>query len=636
MNSYHNIHFYQDSSNLILTGKLNQHVAGMEGNPAKKNHTLQPPGSSISTVTYTASGRGSETAMFLDMGSSIPSPSSANLEDLTAMSEATDPTQPGREIRRRHHILTLGMKLKIINDIEQGVKRTHIQKQYKLPSSTLSTILSHKEDIKKCVGNSDYCPQRRRVRKSKYHEMEEMLWEWYKETSAQPGGEVLTNTKICNKALELASQLGMSDFKANGGWVCRFRQRRGIYRSPAAKLAKVKPQAPANPDLIEHWTTAILPDIMKKYNPNDIFIAHETGLFFRCTPDTMLPLVGERCTGGKLAKERLTVMLVCNMSGSEKLPLLVVGRYARPRSLKYVKTVPTEYVSNKKVWMLPMFFEEWVKKFDSLMENSWRRVALFVTPCGSHTHVEDLKSVSLVFLPPDLNLQPGNQGIVQDLKLNYRCIVLEKFLDEIEQRGPMTKLSISVMDAMLWLRESWNAVTPEHITSSFKKAGFQVREQSQRFDSDISPNELRNHPFYTAFEKLCSAIALDPLVTAESYLTIDSHLFSMGTMSTCEMMVARAAMKHADEEDADDQDEEPETKPSVTEARQSINNLLRFFEHVKGDQESFKHISEMERFIHKLTSSPVKQTTMLDYFMRRSNKTSRVPKPRHSYFFPRS
>ncbi|KAK3760445.1 hypothetical protein RRG08_065171 [Elysia crispata] len=444
------------------------------------------------------------------------------------MSTVPNDIQPVKDIKRRHRLLTLGVKLKIIKDIEQGVKRTLIQKQYKLASSTLSTILSNKEDIKKCVGNSDYSPQRRKVRKSKYYEMEEQLWEWYKKANVESGGKSLTNAVICNKALELASQMKISDFKATTGWISRFRQRRGIYRSPVAKLANVKRPPPANPDLIEHWT---------------------------------------------------------------------------------------------------------------VMESSWRRVALFVTSCGSHTHVENLNTVSLIFLPPDINLQPANQGIIQNLKLNYRRIVLQKYLDRIEQTGPFGNLPISVMDALLWLREAWRAITPDCITEGFKRAGLNLSDETKPDLCMASVQRgMQPHDFYNVFEKLSDATALDPLVTAEGYLTIDSHLVTIGTMSSCEMMVARrAAVQQHEEEDEDDQDEELEAAPSISEARQSLAILLKFFEHVKGEEESFKYISDMEFFIHKLTRNTVKQMTMLDFFTRRANKRStRVPKRTHTYFFPRS
>ena len=39
---------------------------------------------------------------------------------------------------------------------------------------------------------------------------------------------------------------------------------------------------------------------------------------------------GEKCTGGKKNKDRVTAMVACNQDGSDKLPLLVIGKYARP------------------------------------------------------------------------------------------------------------------------------------------------------------------------------------------------------------------------------------------------------------------------------------------------------------------
>ncbi|GFO06660.1 tigger transposable element-derived protein 4 [Plakobranchus ocellatus] len=595
------------------------------------------PGRFPRTLTYNAE-KGSQAAMYMDINSDVQSLSSQDLEEWANASAVSEDVQPQKKKRRVHH-LTLGVKLKIVTEYEQGRKRKHIMEQYKLAPSTFSTLIANKEDIKKNVGTSDYSSQRRRIRQSKYQKMEEVLWEWYKESSKQPGGKPITNPLICSKALELAKQMGMSEFKANSGWLCRFRQRRGIFRSPAAKLAKAKAPQTANPDLVREWTSNILPDIIRKYEPNDIFIAHETAILYRCTPDVMLPFLGERCAGGRHPKERLTVLMACNMTGTEKLPLLVVGQHGRPKSLKSVQTLPTEYVSNKKVWMIPLFFEEWVKRFDKLMEDSWRRVALFVSPCGSHTHVENLNSVTLVFLPPDINLQPGNQGIVQNLKMNYRGIVLKRFMDVIEQRGPYDKLSVSTLDALLWLREAWNAVTPQCIALGFKMAGFESLDQLEADSQAVaSRHDNPEDDYYAVFDKFASVIALDPLITAEGYLTIDSHLVTFGNMSACEMMLARAAAQGPDdeEEEADDQIGATEMEPSISDAKQSLSTLLRFFEHFKGEQETFKFVSDMEHFIHRLTNSSVKQTTILDYFMKRANKRSKVPRPSTTFFFPRS
>ena len=52
--------------------------------------------------------------------------------------------------------------------------------------------------------------------------------------------------------------------------------------------------------------------------------ADETGLFYKLRPDRTLAFKGEKCSGGKKAKDRLTVLVGASMSGV-KLPLLVIG-----------------------------------------------------------------------------------------------------------------------------------------------------------------------------------------------------------------------------------------------------------------------------------------------------------------------
>ena len=70
---------------------------------------------------------------------------------------------------------------------------------------------------------------------------------------------------------------------------------------------------------------------MEHFTKDDIFNADETGLYFRCFSDKGYSLRGDDLPGGKKAKDRVTVMLCTNISGSEKIPLLVIGKSKRPR-----------------------------------------------------------------------------------------------------------------------------------------------------------------------------------------------------------------------------------------------------------------------------------------------------------------
>jgi hypothetical protein len=63
----------------------------------------------------------------------------------------------------------------------------------------------------------------------------------------------------------------------------------------------------------------------------------------------------------------MTVLVGANMDGSEKLPLLVIGKSGKPRCFKNVKNLPCKNRSNKTAWMTSDLFDEYLKALDAKM-----------------------------------------------------------------------------------------------------------------------------------------------------------------------------------------------------------------------------------------------------------------------------
>ena len=101
--------------------------------------------------------------------------------------------------------------------------------------------------------------------------------------------------------------------------------------------------------------------------------ADETGLFFKCLPDHSRCFKDEKCHGGKNSKDRVTILLTANMDGSKKLKSLMMGKSAKPRCLKDIKSFPKNYRSNK-----ADLFNEWLKLLDGDMERQLQKILLFV------------------------------------------------------------------------------------------------------------------------------------------------------------------------------------------------------------------------------------------------------------------
>ena len=163
------------------------------------------------------------------------------------------------------------------------------------------------------------------------------------------------------------------------------------------------------------------------------------------------------------------------MNGTEKLPLLAIGKFERPRCMKNVKSLPAVWKANRKAWMTSQIFEEWVRKFDRKMLLQGRSVALIVDNCPAHPAISGLRAVQLIFLPPNTTsvLQPCDQGIIETLKTHYRKRVLRKLIASIESHGDNKfHLKLTVLDAITMAAAAWDEVKPKTIENCFRHAGF--------------------------------------------------------------------------------------------------------------------------------------------------------------------
>ncbi|KII62327.1 Tigger transposable element-derived protein 4 [Thelohanellus kitauei] len=97
----------------------------------------------------------------------------------------------------------------------------------------------------------------------------------------------------------------------------------------------------------ESWSRKEPPSVIIDYEAKDIFNANETGLYWRVIPEGTLSSKNSLTAACKMAKERVTLFIPCNMDGSEKLKPPTIGKSKNPRCFKNVKTLPVDYEANK-------------------------------------------------------------------------------------------------------------------------------------------------------------------------------------------------------------------------------------------------------------------------------------------------
>ncbi len=81
-----------------------------------------------------------------------------------------------------------------------------------------------------------------------------------------------------------------------------------------------------DPITVDEWKKR-LPLIIDKYDPNDVYNADETRLFFQALRDRSLVMDKETCKSGIRSKECFTVLLCTNMTCTDKLQPFLIGKF---------------------------------------------------------------------------------------------------------------------------------------------------------------------------------------------------------------------------------------------------------------------------------------------------------------------
>ncbi|XP_041346709.1 tigger transposable element-derived protein 6-like [Gigantopelta aegis] len=173
---------------------------------------------------------------------------------------------------------------------------------------------------------------------------------------------------------------------------------------------------------------------------------------------------------------------------------LVIGKAAKPRCFRNINVARLQvtWKSNKKAWMTGFLFTEWIKDFDKCMRLSKHKVLLLLDNATSHASTK-LTNVKVVFLPANTTskLQPLDQGIIQAMKMGYRKRLLRSVIARLDSEENVSSAdvakSVSVLDAVQWLKAAVKDVRTETVKRCFAKAG--IRSAATPTNEDDDPDD---------------------------------------------------------------------------------------------------------------------------------------------------
>ena len=122
--------------------------------------------------------------------------------------------------------------------------------------------------------------------------------------------------------LSFARKCGHPDWQGYGSFITRWTKRYGIVNRAISRS-----KGSAVPlDELETWKETVLLPTLKRYSPNDVYNGDETALFYKCLPHRTYCFNGDKPAGSAKRKDRLTLLIITNMDGSDHRKLAVIGK----------------------------------------------------------------------------------------------------------------------------------------------------------------------------------------------------------------------------------------------------------------------------------------------------------------------
>lgn len=390
--------------------------------------------------------------------------------------------------------------MKIVERLDNGEKGTDLAREYKISRSAITFIKKSKKYLIKqrsalimCQGQTS----KKRCTGVENSPLEQALYEWFLQKKSI--GESVTGAMLQEKAIELNKILnGTSNFKGTNGFISKFKKRHNIGSST------VHGERTANKN-VNTFCREFIRYIMDNKIPLDkVYNAKETVLYWKTLPSKTLIINNEHeALDRESDKNKVTLMVCTNATGSHKLPILIVGDeyncFENVRSSSIIYTRQSNTCIDKQL-MLTWYQEIFLPEIETVHNSSTEQCLLLLDNAFNYPSLEEFNSINeqcqIIYLPSNAtSLIPMDQGVIEKLKRIYKKHFLRVILTA-ETAEDVQKLlkSLDILKCCHLISDAWDEVTEIVIKDSWKNI-FPLYLEEQ-LDSRLFLNMINKIPEY--------------------------------------------------------------------------------------------------------------------------------------------
>ncbi|XP_037348087.1 jerky protein homolog [Talpa occidentalis] len=371
--------------------------------------------------------------------------------------------------KRKRVVLTLREKIDICARLERGESRRALMQEYNVGMSTLYDIRAHKARLLGFFAGPEggaALERRRTLHTPKLGRLDRALYQWF--LAQRAAGVPVSGPMLIEKAKGFYEQMQLTEpCVFSGGWLWRFKARHGIKKLDAAGERQA-----ADHQAAERFC-GFFRSLAAEHGlcPEQVYNADETGLFWRCLPSPGPD--GAAGAGLRQSRDRLTVLMCANATGSHKIKPLVVGKGGGPRAFKGIQHLPVAYKAQGNAWVDAEIFSDWFHhifvpsvrehfRARGLPEDS--KAILLLDSSRAHPQEAELASENIftIFLPA------GAASLIQPMDQGIRRAFMRSFVNPpVALQGFHPRYSIS--DAVLNVACAWEAVAGQVFSRAWRK-----------------------------------------------------------------------------------------------------------------------------------------------------------------------
>ena len=380
---------------------------------------------------------------------------------------------------------------------------------------------------------------------------------------------------------------------------------------------------------MEEWPHTVLIPTLEGYSPSDIYNGDETALFYKSLPHRTYCCVDDKPAGSTKCKDRLTLLIIRNMDGSDHRKLSVIGKAKNPWCLqkKYKMTVNdmvVDWYASKNAWMTGDIHHRIMTKFNNQMRKAGRHV-LYVCDNASSHQVREYSHIKFLMLPPNATsiVQPLDQGIIHFVKRRYKKKLAERYLVSVENNKDVNTIlkQLDIVAATNMVHNAWKETSSTIIQNCFCKAGF----KHHSLDPEQVPEEAPVAPAPDVWNKVqrwMGDVQFDEFVASEPEAPTSQP------MTDEEIINLVHTENDAPQEESDDEEEENPPAKLI----KSTNEFLAIIDQqkafMKRNKLPVKLVEQLETLIvGNQIALCSKQKEVTDYF----KSFAQSPNPKDVY-----